>query len=86
MSRGAGVQLTVFTAPMCLACHELMQYLNEQGLEYNAIDISSNGGAQSFLRVQQGGRVTVPMLWDGERGQGVVGFSPARVERFIKGV
>lgn len=89
MTRGRGelgVQLTVFTAPMCLACHELMEYLDQQGIEYNAIDISSNGGAQSFIRMRQGGQGIVPMLWDGDSARALVGFSPARVDRFIKEV
>ena len=84
MSRGVGVQLTVFTAPMCLACHEMMECLDELGEQYKEIDISVNADAQAFVRMRQGGQGVVPMLWDGDSARALVGFQRERVDRFIK--
>ena len=78
------LQLTVFTAPMCLACHELVEHLVERGVHHNVVDISANGGAQAFIRMRQEGQVIVPMLWDGDSARHIVGFQPELVDRFIK--
>ena len=65
--------LTVFMEPRCLGCHQMMEWLDAWGEEYNTIDISADGGAQQFVRMRQGGQLTVPMLWDAKSATSVVG-------------
>lgn len=80
------MRLTVFSAPKCLGCHQMMEYLDSRGLEYEKQDILANGGAKGFVQNRTGGRLTVPMLWEGDSATSLVGFSNERVDEFLEGL
>ncbi len=80
------MRLTVFTGPMCHACHQLKSHLDSKGVDYNEEDVTVNGGAKSFVQMRNGGKLTVPLLWDQDSCQQLEGFSPERVNRFLEGI
>lgn len=78
--------LTLFMGPMCLACHRMEEYLGSKGVEFMVQDIGTNGVARNFVQNRNGGKLTVPFLWDSDSATALVGFTEERVDGFLEGL
>lgn len=72
--------ITVYTAPGCTQCKFTKKYLNQKGLSYNEVDLSTNDDARDSLISQGFSSVPVVDLGDGEK---FFGFRPERIDNFI---
>jgi hypothetical protein len=61
-------------------------YLSSKDVEFTMQDIGANGVAKNFVQNRNGGRLTVPLLWDSESATSLVGFSEERVDGFLEGL
>lgn len=77
------MRLTLFTMPICHACHDMGEYLERNQLSFHRIDVTTDAMARSFLRVRNGGRLTVPALHDADTSRLIIGYSPERIEDFL---
>lgn len=59
--------IKVYTTPTCIYCHALMEWLEEQGIEYQEVDASSMPGITA-----------VPVTEIG--GEHIVGFNRAAIK------
>jgi glutaredoxin-like protein NrdH len=56
--------LTIYTKPGCQYCAAAKQYLNEQGITYNEVDITLNEDKADWLRNQ--GFRSLPVIYAGD--------------------
>jgi glutaredoxin-like protein NrdH len=56
--------LTIYTKPGCQYCAAAKQYLNEQGIAYNEVDITLNEDKADWLRNQ--GFRSLPVIYAGD--------------------
>lgn len=56
--------LTIYTKPGCQYCAAAKQYLNEQGITYNEVDITLNEDKADWLRNQ--GFKSLPVIFAGD--------------------
>ncbi len=63
--------IKVYTTPTCIYCHALMQWLNEQGIEYQEIDASTMKDITA---------VPVTEI----NGQRIVGFDRPAIKKALK--
>lgn len=63
--------IKVFTTPTCAYCHALMDWLDEQGIEYKEMDAT-----------QEEGITAVPVTVIGDKK--IVGFDRPAIKRAIK--
>lgn len=56
--------LTIYTKPGCQYCAAAKQYLNDNGIEYNEIDITLNEDKADWLRNQ--GFRSLPVIYAGD--------------------
>lgn len=64
--------IKVYTTPTCIYCHALMEWLEEQGIEYQEIDASSMPGITA-----------VPVTEIGN--ERIVGFDRAAIKAALAG-
>lgn len=57
--------LTIYTKPGCQYCAAAKQYLNEQGINYEEIDITLNEDKADWLRNE--GFKTLPVIYAGDQ-------------------
>lgn len=69
-------KVKVYTTPACVYCELLKQYLQEHGIEFEAIDVSQDEKAAEEM-VQKSGQMGVPVVEiDGEV---IVGFDKKKI-------
>lgn len=72
--------ITVYTTPSCPWCHKVKAYLNEKGVAFQEVDVSTDDqAAQNMVKLT--GQRSVPVVSDGS--QYVVGFDPDRLEGMV---
>jgi glutaredoxin 3 len=75
-----GKKIKVYSTPTCSYCIRLKQFLNENNLVFENIDVSSNPAAAEEV-VQRSGQMGVPVLdIDGEI---IVGFDKDRIKMVL---
>lgn len=57
--------LTIYTKPGCQYCAAAKQYLNENGIEYQEIDITLHEDKANWLRGQ--GHKSLPVIYAGDQ-------------------
>lgn len=67
------MKIKVYTTPTCIYCHALMEWLDQQGIEYEEIDASTMEGINA---------VPVTEI----NGQRIVGFDRAAIKKALKDV
>jgi glutaredoxin-like YruB-family protein len=73
--------LTVYTSPTCPWCTRLKNYLNEKGVSFSEVDVSTDyDGAMKMVDLT--GQRSVPVITKGDRY--VVGFDPEQIERVLQ--
>jgi glutaredoxin 3 len=59
-------QIRLFIKPYCGWCHEAMDWLNERGVKYEVLDVTSNPAARKEM-LQLSGQTLAPVIdVDGE--------------------
>lgn len=75
------VKATVYTTSTCPYCTMLTGYLEEQGIEYEEVNVQVNPEAGQRL-VATTGQMGVPQTEI--NGQWVIGFDPERIQQALK--
>ena len=69
--------IKVYTTPTCTFCNKLKEYLDQKGIEYEAIDVSQDRDAAKYI-MEKSGKMGVPQTEIG--GQIIVGFDEAAID------
>lgn len=73
-------KVKVYSTPTCPYCKMAKQFLGENNIEFEDIDVSSNQSAAQEM-ISKSGQMGVPVL-DIE-GQMVVGFDKAKIKQLL---
>lgn len=73
-------RVTVYSTPTCTWCNTLKNYLNENHVRYNDIDVSANQRAAEDM-VKKSGQQGVPQT--DINGEVIVGFDKNRIDRLL---
>jgi glutaredoxin-like YruB-family protein len=75
------VSVIVYSTPSCPYCKKVKNYLEEQGVDYEDIDVSDNPEKQQEM-VEKSDQMGVPVVdVDGEI---IVGFEPDKIEQALE--
>jgi glutaredoxin 3 len=55
----------IYTTPFCPYCLMAKRLLGKKGVAFEEIDVSGNPTLREELRLEAGGRTTVPQIWIG---------------------
>jgi len=66
------MDVTVYTTPTCLYCHQLKQFLDEKNVTYSEIDLSQDREAAQYI-AEATGQMGVPVTRVDDRF--VLGFA-----------
>jgi len=69
--------ITVYSTPNCPYCIELKQYLAEQGLRYEEVDVAASSQAREALKAKAG-TLAVPVI--DIDGTVIIGFDVRKIE------
>ncbi len=73
-------KITVYSTPTCPYCIRAKQFLREQNVLFEDVDVSTNGQAAEAM-IQKSGQMGVPVLdIDGEI---IVGFDKAKITQAL---
>ena len=73
-------KVTVYTASWCPWCHKVMDFLKDNGIEFEAKDVENREYAQESM--EKSGQAGIPVtVIDNEV---VVGFDVTRLKRLLK--
>lgn len=70
----------VFSSPSCPYCVTLKQFLEENSIEFEDIDVSKDGLAQQEM-IKRSGQIGVPVVDIG--GEIVIGFDKEKICRLL---
>ena len=74
-------KIRLFIKPYCGWCHEAIEWLDERGIEYETLDVISDGAARKEM-VQLSGQTLAPVIdVDGEI---LADFDTGQLEAFWK--
>ena len=74
-------KVKVYSTPTCPWCHKAKDFLKEKGVEFEDIDISSNGDAAREMMTKSG-QMGVPQIEIGNKI--IVGFDQKAIEEELK--
>jgi glutaredoxin-like YruB-family protein len=74
-------KVTVFSTPTCPWCTKVKQYLKENEVEFEEINVAADMEKAKEM-VKKSGSSGVPQLWIGE--EVVVGFNQARIDELLE--
>lgn len=73
-------KVTVYTASWCPWCHKVMDFLKDNGVEFEAKDVENREYAQEAM--EKSGQAGIPVTLVGE--EVVVGFDVAKLKQLLK--
>lgn len=73
-------KIKVYNTPTCPYCHQLKEFLEEKGLEFEDVDVSVNEEERKEM-VEKSGQMGVPVI--DIDGQVIVGFDRDKVEELL---
>ena len=73
--------IKIYSTPTCPWCKRAKAYLEEKGIAYESIDISSDQTAQKEM-IERSGQMGVPVI--DIDGQIVVGFDKEKIDEILK--
>jgi glutaredoxin 3 len=73
-------EVVVYTTPTCGYCHQVKQYLSQQGIAYREVDVAADPQAAGEM-IRLTGQRGVPVLV--VDGQVVVGFNRPRIDELL---
>ena len=71
----------IYSTPTCPYCKMVKQYLNENNVQFEDVDVSSNQSAAQEM-ISKSGQMGVPVL--DIDGQIVVGFNKGKIKELLK--
>lgn len=72
--------IKIYSTPTCPWCKKAKGYLDEKGIQYESIDVSSNEVAQKEM-IEKSDQMGVPVL--DIDGKIVVGFDKAKIDELL---
>lgn len=73
-------QVTIYTTPTCVHCHEAKEFLDNKGIEYTEYDVSESDEKKEEMR-EKAGRLTVPVIEVGD--EVMVGFDGSKLSGLL---
>jgi glutaredoxin-like YruB-family protein len=73
-------EITVYTTPQCPWCHKAMEYLENQGVDYEEKNVAEDREAADKMLDLTGQR-SVPVIAKGSLY--VVGYSPEEIDKLL---
>ncbi len=73
-------KVTVLSTPTCAHCMALKKFLDEKGIKYKTIDVSSDMKAQKEM-IERTSQTTVPVVYIDD--EVVVGFDIKRISELL---
>lgn len=74
-------KVKIYTTPTCVFCLPTKQFLQQQGIDYEEIDISQSEEALKELK-EKTGQSGVPVIEVGDRL--VIGFDRAKINKLLE--
>lgn len=74
-------QIKVFTTSACPYCHTLKEFLKNQGLEFEDVDVSQDEKALEEM-IEKSGQTRVPVIEIDDKI--VVGFDKEKITQLLK--
>lgn len=74
------MDVTVYTTPTCMYCHQLKSFLQEKNVDYHEVDVSQDQEAAQKI-VQETGQMSVPVTRIGDRY--VLGFAKDTISELL---
>lgn len=74
------MDVTVYTTPTCMYCHQLKSFLQEKNVDYQEVDVSQDQQAAQKI-VQETGQMSVPVTQIGDRY--VLGFAKDTISELL---
>ena len=72
--------IKIYSTPTCPWCKKAKQYLDEKGITYEHIDVSSDEKAQKEM-IEKSGQIGVPVI--DIDGKIIVGFDKEEINKFL---
>lgn len=72
--------IKIYSTPTCPWCKKAKQYLDEKGIAYENIDVSSNEKAQKEM-IDKSGQMGVPVI--DIDGKIIVGFDKEKIDELL---
>jgi len=73
-------QVRIYSTPTCPYCKMAKEFLKENNVQFEDLDVSSNQSAAQEM-ISKSGQMGVPVL--DIKGQVVVGFDKARIKQLL---
>jgi len=70
----------IYSTPTCIYCQTLKQYLQENNIQFEDIDVSQNKEAMEEM-VKKSGQMGVPVI--DINGEIVVGFDKEKIDKLL---
>lgn len=74
-------QVIVYTTPTCHFCHATKDFLQENHVDYQEVDVTKDP-AQAQAMIAKSGQMGVPVI--DYNGEIVVGFDEGRLEKLVQ--
>lgn len=74
-------KVKVYTTPTCVFCLPTKQFLQQQGVDYDEIDVSQSEEALQELK-EKTGQTGVPVIEVGD--QLIIGFDRAKINKLLE--
>lgn len=74
------MNITIYTTPTCVYCHQLKSFLQEKDVEYQEVDVSQDQEAAQRI-VQETGQMGVPVTQIDDRY--VLGFAKDTISEIL---
>jgi glutaredoxin-like YruB-family protein len=75
------MKIKVYTTPNCPYCHQLLEFLKENKVIFEEIDVSKNQSAAEEM-VKISGQFGVPVIIFGKKM--IVGFNEEEIKKLLK--
>ena len=75
-------KVKLYGLPTCPICRRIKKYLEDEGIDYEYLDVSANHDIAKEMIVKSGQK-TVPVVEIG--GEIIIGFDKAKIEELLRG-
>lgn len=80
VAENAETKVTVFSTPSCMYCNMLKAYLDDKGVKYTAIDVSTNQEQAKYI-AEKTGQLGVPVTEID--GKFIIGFDQPQIAELL---
>ncbi len=75
-------KVKLYGLPTCPICRRIKKYLEDEGIDYEYLDVSANHDIAKEMIVKSGQK-TVPVVEIG--GEIIIGFDKTKIEELLRG-